>query len=226
MRLQKISRDHTLKLKIADFRPSAQVLQLSLVMNIVQSYFGNKTVFFAVTGFAKNQLNTSLEKHEKVQSLSPCLFSLIKELSNLETLILEEHYIDANELPLSCFPSSVKHFSMKNCDVFNMPVKQSYFYSMVTIMPHLERLDLSGCQWFEDHSLMAISKCTNLKSLRVRNCPRVGVCPAYILLATRFGFDNIEVLDLRGTMIGGHEISAFRSKVTLKELYVDGEYHR
>ena len=162
----------------------------------------------------------------KVSCLSPNLFELIIQYSNLETLILEQHFIDANVLPFSCFPSTIRHLSMTDCGFVNIPLKKSYFYNMASIMPQLESLDLNGCQWFEDHSLMAISKCPLLKSLCFRNCPKVGACAAYILLAARFGFDCIEVLDLRETAIGDGEIHAFQSKTSLKELYIDGRFHR
>ena len=45
---------------------------------------------------------------------------------------------------------------MIDCVMEKIPVKKSYFYNMASIMPQLESLNLSGCKWFEDHSLMAI----------------------------------------------------------------------
>ena len=97
---------------------------------------------------------------------------------------------------------------------------------MATITPELESLNLNGCHWFEDHSLMAISKCVKLRKLQLRNCPMVGSCSAYIMLAARFGFNSLEVLDLRETAVGDSEVHAFQSKLSLKQLYIDGSLHR
>jgi hypothetical protein len=209
LRLEKISKDRTLW-KEADFRPKF-ITELELVKMIRCFHLGTKSL--ALSG-------------SKVSCLSPNLFELIVQYSNLESLILEQHFIEANVLPFTCFPSTIRHLSMTDCELVNIPLKKSYFYNMASIMPQLESLDLNGCQWFEDHSLMAISKCPKLKSLCVRNCPKVGACAAYILLAARFGFDCIEVLDLRETAIGDGEIHAFQSKTSLKELYIDGRFHR
>ena len=41
---------------------------------------------------------------------------------------------------------------------------------------------------------------------------------------TRFGFGNLEFLDLRDTEIGDSELSCFGSKENIKELLVGGEY--
>ena len=73
---------------------------------------------------------------------------------------------------------------------------------------------------------MAISKCPKLKTLRLRSCAKVGTCAAYIFLSARFGFENIEVLDLRETAISDAEVRAFKSKPKLKRLYIDGRVHR
>lgn len=185
---------------------------------------------------------------EHSDCLTPALFDLVMQATSLETLILEEHFINATTLPYRCFPSSLKHLSMENCHMINAPVKESYFYNMAGQTPLLESLNLSGCNWFEDHSMMvqkktdpfvcdhlmtidpfwvqAISKCPRLKTLRLRGCSKVGTCAAYIFLSARFGFEKIEVLDLRETAVSDSEVRAFKSKPNLSRLYVDGRLHR
>ena len=54
----------------------------------------------------------------------------------------------------------------------------------------------------------------------------MGNCAAYIFLSARFGFEKIEVLDLRETAVTDSEIRAFKVKPNLKRLYADGRLHR
>lgn len=218
-RLEKISHDRTLWREV-DLRQN--LLDSSELEKVFQC-FHKGTKSLALTG--------SLEKLKdqsgwNTECLTPSLFTTLGELANIETLILEEHYIDASELVYTCFPTMLRHLSMENCQLTNVPIKKSYFNNMASHTPLLESLNLNGCQWFEDHSLMAISKCPKLTSLQMRNCPLVGTCAAYILLAARFGFENLKVLDLRETAIGDGEIHAFKAKPNLKQLYIDGSLHR
>ena len=218
-RFEKISRDRTLWREV-DLRQ--KFLDNSELEKVFQC-FHKGTKSLSLTGSLvelkdKDGLNT--------ETLTPSLFATLSELANVETLILEEHYVNASRLVYNCFPTTLRHLSMENCQLTNVPMKKSYFNNMASHTPLLESLNLNGCQWFEDHSLMAISKCPKLTSLRVRNCPLVGTCAAYILLAARFGFENLEVLDLRETAIGDGEIHAFKTKPNLKQLYIDGSLHR
>lgn len=180
------------------------------------------TKVLASTGLA----NANSAQGCEMESLSPSLFELVTTRANLETLILEEHIINAAVLTYRCFPTTLKHLSFENCKLTNLPVKESYFYNMSAQTPLLETLNLNGCTWFEDHSIMAISKCPNLKTLQLRSCNKVGTCSAYIFLSARFGFEKIEVLDVRETSITNSEVRAFRTKGTLKRLYLDGTLHR
>ena len=52
---------------------------------------------------------------------------------------------------------------------------------------------------------------------------RIGECFAYTALATRFGFNNVEVFDLRDTNIGDTEVQCFGRKEAVLELLVGGE---
>lgn len=218
-----------------DLRPK---FLTNLELEKVFQCFHGGTKSLALTGFLRGFQKTD---DQNVESLSHSLFhSLIQpqnglssgssssshQAISLETLILEDHFIDASKLTYQLFPASLRHLSMENCDVKNFALKKSYFFNIASHTPNLESLNLNGCQWFEDHSLMAISKCPKLTSLRVRNCPEVGTCFPYILLAAKFGFENLKILDLRETAIGDGEISAFKIKPKLKQLYIDGRVHR
>lgn len=187
----------------------------------IKSCFHRGTKVLATTGSVK-----SVSVPETTECLSPALFELVTQATDLETLILEEHFVNASILSYKCFPSSLKLLSMENCKLINVPVKESYFFNMAAQTPLLECLNLNGCLWFEDHSMMAISKCPNLKTLRLRSCVKVGTCAAYIFLSARFGFENIEILDLRETFISDAEVRSFKSKPKLKRLYIDGRVHR
>ena len=217
--MEKISRDRTLWREV-DLQQ--KFLDNSELEKVFQC-FHKGTKSLALVG--------SLEKFKdqpgwNTECLTPSLFATLTELATVENLILKEHYVNASKLVYTCFPTTLRCLSMENCFLTNVPTKKSYFNNMASHTPLLESLNLNGCQWFEDHSLMAISKCPKLTSLQVRNCPLVGTCAAYILLAARFGFENLKVLDLRETAIGDGEIHAFKTKPNLKQLYIDGTLHR
>lgn len=71
------------------------------------------------------------------------------------------------------------------------------------------------------YSLMAISKALNLKELRLNSCHGLGECMAYISLATRYGFKNLEIADFRDTFLGDSELCALSSVDSLTELHLD-----
>ena len=100
------------------------------------------------------------------------------------------------------------------------------------------------CGWVKNHCLMALCKLERLRILRLRGCHRspswtsshffhhqnididmfrIGECFAYTALATRFGFNNVEVFDLRDTNIGDTEVQCFGRKEAVLELLVGGE---
>jgi len=52
---------------------------------------------------------------------------------------------------------------------------------------------------------------------------QIGECFAYTALATRFGFNSVEVFDLRDTNIGDTEVQCFGRKGAVLQLLVGGE---
>ena len=220
VRLEKISRDRTLWRDEVDLR---RIFLDHSELEKVFQYFHRGTKTLALTGSLKKFKD---KEGWNTECLSPSLFASLIESTVIEVLILEEHFINASKLGYTSFPTTLRHLSMENSHLADVPIKKSYFNNMASHTPLLESLNLNGCEWFEDHSLMAISKCPKLSSLQVRKCPQVGTCAAYILLAARFGFENLKILDLRETAIGDGEIHAFKTKPNLKQLYIDGSLHR
>ena len=75
--------------------------------------------------------------------------------------------------------------------------------------PHLEHLDLTNSGWLSNHSLQAICKCDSLRQLILKGCRKLGECFVYTALATRFGFKNVTLVDLRDTFVGDSEVPCF-----------------
>jgi len=50
-------------------------------------------------------------------------------------------------------PKSVRHLGLVDCEVINVPTKESYFFNIHTLLPHLESLDLSNNPWLQNHSI-------------------------------------------------------------------------
>ncbi|KAJ0184212.1 hypothetical protein K1T71_000635 [Dendrolimus kikuchii] len=80
-------------------------------------------------------------------------------------------------------------------------------------------LDLSCCRWLEPGSILPISKLSSLKKLYMRRCPRMTEFVAYASLATRYGFNKLELVDLRESPVGDSEVSSFGWVRSLRELY-------
>ncbi|KAJ8706649.1 hypothetical protein PYW07_012727 [Mythimna separata] len=84
----------------------------------------------------------------------------------------------------------------------------------------LRYLDVSECDWFEPASLMPLSKLAGLTELYMRDCKRLTECVAYASLATRYGFRQLRILDVRGSPLADSEVSAVGWLPRLEELYV------
>ena len=82
--------------------------------------------------------------------------------------------------------------------------------------------DATGCHHSHCHHAFVHS----LIVVAIKICNgyvRIGECFAYTALATRFGFNNVEVFDLRDTNIGDTEVQCFGRKEAVLELLVGGE---
>jgi hypothetical protein len=149
-------------------------------------YFHEKTTKISIGGF----LNQRNRMHH--ESVSPAILENISErCPNLAKFEMKHCFIDASKIKVSLFPPSLKHLGLVDCEVINVPAKESYFLNMYTLLPNLESLDLSNSPWLPNHSLMAICKCEKLSKVSFRGCYRMGECFAYTAMATRFGFRKV-----------------------------------
>ena len=107
-----------------------------------------------------------------------------------------------------------------------MPRSRSYregrnFRGIVEHMPHLEELRVEYCNFFEANELMPFSKIKELKTLSLRGCYKLRNCVPYLSLACRFGFNKLEVLDLRETNVSDGELQCLNAIKTLKQLFLE-----
>nr|CAD7594025.1 unnamed protein product [Timema genevievae] len=213
-RLEYLCRDRTLWERV-DSRPTRLTMaQTKETLTLVRP----KAVFLAIRGQA----------HVHDEKL-PCQFfvELSSKCFTLETLILEDCYFSAQEVALKDFPSSVKYLSLRGCVLTQLNPARSFFSGIQDHMPNIETIVLSNCDWFPAHSIMPLSKCSRLKELRLDGIASVVNNVAYFSLATKFGFQALEVLDLRNTVVGGPEISCFHHTASLTHLYLEcPEEHR
>lgn len=148
------------------------------------------------------------------------LRKLKRKCSNLTSLALEYCNLDYRTTSLSHFPPGLKKLSLKGTRCFNLPLNTSFLGKIQDKLPALEYLDISECEWFEPASLMSLSKLPALEVLYMKECKRLTECVAYASLATRYGFQKLKVLDVRGSMVADSEVSAFGWLPVLEELYV------
>jgi len=160
----------------------------------------------------------------QIENLSEaCLRDIANTAPSLTTLQLHYSYVNAEKVAFQHFPKSLRKLSLEGCELWNLPADKSVFKHIDTYMPHLEHLDLTRCGWVKNHCLMALCKLEKLRILKLRGCHRIGECFAYTALATRFGFNNVEVFDLRDTNIGDTEVQCFGRKDAVLELLVGGD---
>jgi len=210
---QRISVDKTLW-KDVDLRDSPRDLK---TCKAILKRLHDSTNSFAITGLLKSK--------GRVENLSQVFMSdLSCKCSKLKELVLENCYINGETIGFNDFPPSIEKLSLEGSEIFNLPTSRSYFKDISRHLPALHSLNLLKCGWVKNHCLMAICKLENLQYLNLRHCFKIGECFAYTALATRFGFGNLEFLDLRDTEIGDSELSCFGSKENIKELLVGGEY--
>ncbi|KAG7165817.1 F-box/LRR-repeat protein 12-like [Homarus americanus] len=162
----------------------------------------------------------------KTPLISAALLKLIGErCPNLEELTLSEAYVDANKLKVTDFlpVQSLTKFCLIDCEFVNLPSPSrdgSYFRRTHKILPRLECLKIIKCAWVDDYDVMVLSKVDSLKKLVLRNLPKVGRAMAYIALSFRFGFQNLEELDVRGTSLEDNEVISIVKNGKLRALYL------
>ncbi|XP_063234257.1 uncharacterized protein LOC134537594 [Bacillus rossius redtenbacheri] len=146
----------------------------------------------------------------------------------LDTLIVEDFFIDVDKVDCRDFPGMVKCLSLKGCQVVDsakvrcLSSDKSHFFLQVYVhLPNLEKLVLSYCRWFRLHSLMAISKCANLVELRLDGIRHLHDNVPYLSLATSFGFRKLKILDMRNTTVGSSAMRGFNNLLNLTHLYLE-----
>jgi len=144
------------------------------------------------------------------ETISPSLLAeLQRRCPKLASLALEACFVDARKIVNGAFPPTLKRLSLAGSELFNVAEKESYFKGLQETLPNLRELDLSGCGWVSNHSLMSICKCDNLQRLDLKGCRRMGECFVYTALATRFGFRALQWVDLRDTKMSDSEVPCF-----------------
>jgi len=180
-------------------------------------YLNSRTKYLTLEGYLKT-------KGQYVNISEALLSDIFKGCENLITVKLKNHFFHGEKITFKLFPKQLRNLSLAGSEVVNLPGNdQNYFKNIHLCLPKLEILDLSGCGWVSNHSLMSICKLEHLKELNLRGCFKIGECFAYTALATRFGFDSIEKFDLIDTDISITELASFGRKPTLKELLIGGQ---
>mgnify|MGYP002715742170 FL=1 len=210
-RLYEVCQDHTLWREV-NF--SDNVVTLT-EMGIILKYITPETKSIHTKGYYR-----SGESIKETLTLD-WLTQISEKCPNLLSLALPNHYIDCECITIQNFPKTLTKLDLSNTYVRNAPWNKSYFKDVSLIMPELEILILSNCDWFEPHSLMALSKCPKLKELRLDGCVKIKDCVAYCGLATRSGFKALKTLDLRKCPIGSSELTCFASVSSIVNLYLE-----
>ncbi|KAL1117029.1 hypothetical protein AAG570_004357, partial [Ranatra chinensis] len=211
-RLESVTRDRTLW-EIVDFRPD--VLSLFHLKRYIH-FLQPATRLIATRGPA----TSAATKHHHPSICKSFLRGVARNAPNLTILILENHIIDSSKLTLEDFPRSLQELRLQKCVMTHVFPDRSYFHRMNKSLPKLKILDLTDCDWFMPHSLLALSKSQSLEELVLTGCD-VCDCLPYTSLAANFGFSALRVLDLRFTLVSDTEVSCFNRTTTLRELMLD-----
>nr|XP_040223003.2 uncharacterized protein LOC120949644 [Anopheles coluzzii] len=171
-----------------------------------------------------------------VPTLTPGILKSIEtRCCLLERLELTEAYIDMNDVSIIFFPHCLRSLAFRKCalSVQNInshlivPPQQmrSFLSNMYKYFDRLEELTIEYCAWFDTHDFMILSKLPNLRYLSLKGCANIKDSVPYASLATRFGFKNLEILDLRDTPISDSDVSCFNIVRSLKELKLECPDH-
>lgn len=141
----------------------------------------------------------------------------------IQYLHFNQIYFDwTKDWSITKFPPNLRSLIFTNCVLPKDRNRMNRtFTNIFDHMPHLQEFRLEYCNFFESNDLMPLSKVKDLKILSLRGCKRFRNCVPYISLSCRFGFKNLEVLDLRETNISDSEVQCLNSLKTLKELLLE-----
>lgn len=149
--------------------------------------------------------------------------NLIEQLGvkcpKIESLSIQDAYVDSNKVGIVNFPATLKSVTFNNCHLSTNRNPRSSFFSKINFhFRNLEELAVEHCNWFDTHDLIAFSKIPTLRYLSLRGCNSFKDCVPYGSIATRFGFQTLEVLDVRETPVTDSDIQCFNMTKNLKEL--------
>ncbi|EDV91019.1 uncharacterized protein LOC6568223 [Drosophila grimshawi] len=139
----------------------------------------------------------------------------------LQVLELEGVSLDFEYLHISEFPASLKRLVLKDCSVKVGNHVKSIFHTIEKQLVDLEDLSIEDNHWFEPYYIMALSKLPVLRRLSLKGCQMMCKFVPYGSMAARFGFQKLEVLDLRLTPINNSDLQCFSAIETLRELLLD-----
>ncbi|KAG6456694.1 uncharacterized protein LOC115447685 isoform X2 [Manduca sexta] len=159
-------------------------------------------------------------------TLTPSLLkSLVARCPIITSLGLEYCNIDCTTRNISHFPRTLKKLSLRGSKCYNQPLDKSFLFKIQDYLTDLEELNISECEWIEPSALLPLSKLPALRRLYMRRCFKMTECVAYSSLATRYGFKQLQVIDLRESPVGDSEVSSFGWVSSLEELYVSPALH-
>ena len=158
-------------------------------------YLNNKTKTLTLEGYLKTI-------GQYVNISKDLLSDISQNCENLTTLKLNNFFYHGERIKFRMFPKQLKHLSLAGSVVVNLPGNDEIYFKKIHIsLPKLEILDLSGCGWVSNHSLMGICKLEHLKELNLKGCSKIGEFYGATALTLRFGFKCIEKIDLVDTEI-------------------------
>uniref|UniRef100_A0A336M1Z4 CSON010574 protein n=1 Tax=Culicoides sonorensis TaxID=179676 RepID=A0A336M1Z4_CULSO len=160
-----------------------------------------------------------LDKWKNHTVTSNMIKELCEKCPKLENLTIEDAFVDPNKVTVISFPEKLRALTLKNIHLSTSHNPRSSFFSKINFhFKNLEELAVENCNWFDTHDLIAFSKIPNLKYLSLRGCNSFKDCVPYGSIATRFGFQALEVLDVRDTPVTDSDIQCFNMTKSLKEL--------
>lgn len=181
-------------------------------------FLNHETRSFRIRGLANNYPFNSWDNPTITANMLTMLADSCPSLSHLSIF---EGFVNFNKLNIQNFPPSLRRLELNRCEVPMPKMPQMFFHRIDTHMCHLEELCLEESYWFETHDLVLFSKMPALRLLNLRGSNSVTHCVPYASIASRYGFKQLEVLDLRNTPVSDSDIQCFNVTSTLKELLLE-----